>query len=70
MGKTTLPVDRAAQLALRLYRARKGRSQVPQFSRELPDLSIEDAYATQAAARDDVLRADYGPLGCLSFKLT
>jgi len=43
-----LPVDRVAQLALRLYRARKGRSQVPQFSRELPDLSIEDAYAIQS----------------------
>lgn len=42
-----LSVDRTAQLALRLYRARKDRSQVPQFSKELPDLSIEDAYAIQ-----------------------
>jgi 2-oxo-hept-3-ene-1,7-dioate hydratase len=42
-----LPPDTVAQLALRLYRARKDRRQVPQFSRELAELSIEDAYAVQ-----------------------
>jgi len=39
--------DSVGQLALRLYRARKDRSQVPQLSRELAGLSIEDAYAIQ-----------------------
>jgi 2-oxo-hept-3-ene-1,7-dioate hydratase len=42
-----LPADSVAELALRLYRARKDGSQVPQFSREFAGLSIEDAYAIQ-----------------------
>jgi 2-oxo-hept-3-ene-1,7-dioate hydratase len=42
-----LPTETVAQLAHRLYRARKHRRQVPQLSREFPDLSVEDAYSIQ-----------------------
>jgi len=42
-----ITTDNVIQLAQRLYRARRNRTPVPQFSREFPDLSIEDAYAIQ-----------------------
>jgi 2-oxo-hept-3-ene-1,7-dioate hydratase len=42
-----LPADSVAQLAWLLYRARKDRTQIPQFSKEITDLAIDDAYAVQ-----------------------
>jgi 2-oxo-hept-3-ene-1,7-dioate hydratase len=42
-----LPTDSVAQLARLLYRARKDRKQIPQLSKELTELSIDDAYAVQ-----------------------
>jgi 2-oxo-hept-3-ene-1,7-dioate hydratase len=42
-----ISADSVAQLALRLYRARADRRHVPQFSREIGALSIEDAYSIQ-----------------------
>jgi 2-oxo-hept-3-ene-1,7-dioate hydratase len=42
-----LAADRIAQCANRLYRARRARHPVPQFSGEFSGLSIDDAYAIQ-----------------------
>lgn len=49
-----MPLDHAtiADLAGRLDRAERGRTQIAQFSLEYPDLMIEDAYAVQRAWTD------------------
>ncbi len=44
-----LPEDTVAGLARRLYEARKSRTQLRHFSREFPQMSIEDGYAIQRA---------------------
>jgi 2-oxo-hept-3-ene-1,7-dioate hydratase len=44
-----LPPELVAQLARRLYEARKDRRQLRHFSREYPQMTIEDGYAIQRA---------------------
>jgi 2-oxo-hept-3-ene-1,7-dioate hydratase len=44
-----LPPDLIAQLARRLYEARRSRVQLRHFSREHPHMTIEDGYAIQRA---------------------
>ena len=41
--------NRIAELAARLDRAERDREQISQFSREMPDMTIDDAYAVQRA---------------------
>ena len=45
----TLPDALVTELARRLYEARKSRTQLRQFSREHPRMTIEDGYAIQRA---------------------
>jgi 2-oxo-hept-3-ene-1,7-dioate hydratase len=42
-----LTAERIAELATRLYRARQERSQIAHLAKEIPDLSVEDAYRIQ-----------------------
>ena len=44
-----LPDALVADLALRLYQARKRRTQLRHFSKEHPQMTIEDGYAIQRA---------------------
>ena len=44
-----LPDALVADLALRLYQARKSRTQLRHFSKEHPQMTIEDGYAIQRA---------------------
>ena len=52
-----LPPALVAELAHRLYQARKSRTQLRQFSRQHPQMTIEDGYAIQQAWIDIKLGA-------------